>query len=161
MTSHLDFLLGRNVGYKDADPLRPCKRCWGKYAKPFSGPLVYSFNNPSSSSSAQPDANFQRPLPHVPPPAPPPAPASFTASPPPSHFGQGRYMSNHHGGIYTPPTGIRPTGPPPPGAVVYAAGDPRIGGRLCWRCDGKGNTSFMVFERTTCDVCGGVGRTFA
>lgn len=71
-------------------------------------------------------------------------------------------MTDHHGGFYTPPTGVRPTGMgrPPPGAVVYTAGDPRIGGRLCWRCDGKGNTSFFLLDRITCEVCGGIGRTF-
>lgn len=79
-------------------------------------------------------------------------------------------MTNHHGGFTTPPTGIHPWDtrlgrniPRPPngsGAVVYSAGDPRIGGRLCWRCDGKGNTSFMLLDRITCPVCGGIGRTF-
>jgi hypothetical protein len=27
---------------------------------------------------------------------------------------------------------------PPPGSVVVQPGDPRIGGRLCWKCDGAG-----------------------
>ncbi|KAF8968966.1 hypothetical protein BDZ97DRAFT_1902736 [Flammula alnicola] len=151
-----------NVGYKAADPLRPCKRCWNKYAKPFAGPLAYSFNNPSSPQSASPDANFQRPLPYVPPPAPRSAPPAFSLSPPQAHFAQGGYMSNRQGGFYTPPLGIRATGMsrPPPGSVIYTAGDPRIGGRLCWRCDGRGNVSFLFLDRETCPVCGGVGRTF-
>lgn len=44
--------------------------------------------------------------------------------------------------------------------VVYPPGDPRIGGRLCWRCGGSGKTSFLIFDETTCSVCDGVGRTF-
>lgn len=49
---------------------------------------------------------------------------------------------------------------PPPGAAVYTAGDPRIGGNLCWRCGGRGSTSFMIFDQETCSVCGGIGRVF-
>lgn len=153
--------IGLNVGYKNADPLHPCKKCWGKYAKPFSGPLAYSFNRPDQSSSSPGSNNFQKPLPHMPPPAPPPIPPSVSFQPPPSHFAPGGYMSNHHGGFYGPPNSLlTPMSPPAPGTVVYPAGDPRIGGRLCWRCNGKGNVSFMVFERMNCEVCGGVGRTF-
>ncbi|KAI0358161.1 hypothetical protein OH77DRAFT_1397660 [Trametes cingulata] len=51
--------------------------------------------------------------------------------------------------------------PPPSGNVaVYPPGDPRIGGRLCWRCGGSGKTSFLIFDEETCGVCNGVGRTF-
>ncbi|PPQ86320.1 hypothetical protein CVT25_005621 [Psilocybe cyanescens] len=168
-----------NIGYKDADPLRPCKKCWSKYARPFTGPLVYSFSPPSSSSptsstspapSSTPAQNFQRALPHPPPPKPPPIPPALSLSAPPAHFAAGGYMTDHHGGFYTPPTGVHPAqtrlgagiARPQPGAgtAVYMAGDPRIGGRLCWRCDGKGNTSFLLLDRITCPVCGGIGRTF-
>ncbi|CAL1714515.1 unnamed protein product [Somion occarium] len=51
-------------------------------------------------------------------------------------------------------------GRPPPGAVVVRPGDPRLGGHLCWRCGGSGTVSFLLFDETTCGVCGGVGRTF-
>ena len=44
--------------------------------------------------------------------------------------------------------------------VVYAPGDSRIGGRLCWRCGGSGKTSFLIFDESTCTICNGVGRTF-
>ncbi|TBU24172.1 hypothetical protein BD311DRAFT_766962 [Dichomitus squalens] len=44
--------------------------------------------------------------------------------------------------------------------VVYSPGDPRIGGRLCWRCGGSGKTSFLIFDEDTCGICNGVGRTF-
>ena len=49
---------------------------------------------------------------------------------------------------------------PPPGATVVRPGDPRIGGRLCWRCGGSGVTSFLIFDEQTCTVCNGLGRTF-
>ncbi|OBZ74129.1 hypothetical protein A0H81_06222 [Grifola frondosa] len=61
-----------------------------------------------------------------------------------------------------PASNVRVTeGRPPAGAAVVRPGDPRIGGRLCWRCGGSGVTSFFIFEEQTCTVCGGVGRTFA
>ncbi|KAI0642080.1 hypothetical protein C8Q79DRAFT_1121998 [Trametes meyenii] len=44
--------------------------------------------------------------------------------------------------------------------AVYPPGDPRIGGRLCWRCGGSGKTSFLIFDEETCRVCNGIGRTF-
>ncbi|KIY51942.1 hypothetical protein FISHEDRAFT_70436 [Fistulina hepatica ATCC 64428] len=51
--------------------------------------------------------------------------------------------------------------PPPPGSVAYAAGDPRIGGRLCWRCDGSGTVSMLFgLDSSTCPTCNGIGRTF-
>ena len=48
----------------------------------------------------------------------------------------------------------------PGNATVYSPGDPRIGGRLCWRCGGRGKTSFLIFDEETCKICGGMGRTF-
>ena len=43
---------------------------------------------------------------------------------------------------------------------MLAPGDARLGGRLCWRCGGRGTTSFLIFDEQTCGVCNGVGRTF-
>ncbi|KAF8192128.1 hypothetical protein BJ912DRAFT_277214 [Pholiota molesta] len=138
-----------NVGYKGSDPQRPCKKCWNRYAKPYAGPIAYSFANTT------PDANFQRPLPSLPPPRPPATP--FAAPQP--HFAA---APRGGGGFYSPPASVHPMGfgRPPPGAVVYTAGDPRIGGRLCWRCEGRGSTSFLILDRITCEMCGGIGRTF-
>jgi len=45
-------------------------------------------------------------------------------------------------------------------AVVYKAGDPHLGGTLCWRCEGTGTVSLFIFDETTCEVCGGIGRVF-
>ncbi|KAH9893141.1 hypothetical protein C8Q73DRAFT_647951 [Cubamyces lactineus] len=55
-----------------------------------------------------------------------------------------------------------PVIPQPAGGnvVVYPPGDPRIGGRLCWRCGGTGKVSFFIFQEDTCSICNGVGRTF-
>lgn len=37
-----------------------------------------------------------------------------------------------------PMAGRRFNGRPPAGALIVRPGDPRIGGRLCWKCDGRG-----------------------
>ena len=59
------------------------------------------------------------------------------------------------GGMYMP-VNI----PPPPGSgVVYMAGDPRIGGRVCGNCKGTGiRTSMMGFVEEQCQICRGIGR---
>ncbi|KAF9646514.1 hypothetical protein BDM02DRAFT_3188791 [Thelephora ganbajun] len=31
-----------NTGYKSSDPSHPCRKCWEKYSKPYSGPIIYS-----------------------------------------------------------------------------------------------------------------------
>ncbi|KAL1727386.1 hypothetical protein EV714DRAFT_286507 [Schizophyllum commune] len=71
-------------------------------------------------------------------------------------------------GAWGSPPGAWGGGPPvragygaaPPGSVVYAPGDPRIGGRPCWRCGGDGTvSSFFGLDEDTCGVCGGIGRT--
>lgn len=68
--------------------------------------------------------------------------------PPPSWYGTPAVI---------PMNGVRA---PPGNAPVYSPGDPRIGGRLCWRCGGDGKTSFLIFDEETCRVCNGIGRTF-
>ncbi|KAF8159244.1 hypothetical protein B0H34DRAFT_796525 [Crassisporium funariophilum] len=154
-----------NVGYKSADPNKPCKKCWSKYAKPFLGPLAYSFSSPSTPSVSSPTSptsastsNFQRPLPSVPSTAPPPPAFSFSFSPPPP--GSFPHQPPYPPQPPHPPYHTTTTNHPPPGSLVYTAGDPRIGGRLCWRCGGKGSVSYLVIDRETCVACGGVGRTF-
>jgi hypothetical protein len=42
---------------------------------------------------------------------------------------------------------------------VYTAGDPRIGGVLCWGCSGKGHVN-LLFLDINCEVCNGIGRIF-
>lgn len=58
-----------------------------------------------------------------------------------------------------------PSSPPqvqlsPGQTLVLRAGDPRLGGRMCWRCDGRGYVSYLFFDHSTCEVCNGIGRTF-
>lgn len=50
--------------------------------------------------------------------------------------------------------------PPPPGALVVMPGDPRIGGRLCFECGGRGMTESFWFGDETCMRCRGSGRIF-
>lgn len=152
------------MGYKDGKPQKPCNRCWKKYAKPFSGPLVYSF--PADTASSSLASNFQKPLPSLSLPAASSStsqPARLTRSNPRRHPG------NHGlGGFHNPPTGFMPSPVPPPvpppvvspSSVTYYAGDPRIGGTLCWRCGGKGSVDMFLFDRETCSLCSGIGRVF-
>jgi hypothetical protein len=49
-------------------------------------------------------------------------------------------------------------GPPPPGALILRPGDPRIGGRLCYKCGGAGARDSLFWGSETCHHCGGSGR---
>ncbi|KAL0065852.1 hypothetical protein AAF712_007155 [Marasmius tenuissimus] len=163
-----------NTGYKHADPSHPCKRCWRKYAKPFNGALMYS--NFSSDASGGSGSTFQKPLPirkpphHSPPPPPPgpgpsngyPGSAAHHQRPPPlpprpsfAPMGYGPPPPQHPQMVFAGP-GYTPY---PPGANLVRPGDPRIGGRLCYRCGGDGLVD-MLFWEERCGVCGGTGRVF-
>lgn len=144
-----------NVGYKDAKPQKPCKRCWKKYAKPFAGPLVYSFSADTASSQA---SNFQKPLPHVRSPQIPTASSSRSPNTLVARGSPGACMANHQTG-YSPPIAPMPS-PPVGSSVTYMAGDPRIGGTLCWNCEGSGSVDILFFLRELCPRCAGTGRIF-
>ncbi|KAH8993014.1 hypothetical protein EDB92DRAFT_1796773 [Lactarius akahatsu] len=144
-----------NTGYKNYDPSHPCRKCWDRYGKPFSSILASSpwgEQGSSATSQSQRGRTFQQPLPAFKPPqtgitpayprAPPLPPPAFP-QPPPS-----RNMLMPYGSV------------PPPGATVVMPGDSRIGGRLCWRCGGRGTTPFLIFDEMPCETCGGVGRLF-
>ncbi|KAH0583251.1 hypothetical protein H2248_011129 [Termitomyces sp. 'cryptogamus'] len=136
---------GLNTGYKHSDATHPCKICWSKYSKPFSGPLAYAFS--------QFKTTFQRPL-HWPMPQ---APASTTPPPPPPQPQQPRISLPGGYGYTSAPT----TSPYRlPNAVVYKAGDPRLGGRPSWNCDGNGSVSFLFSRSAVCEVCSGIGRVW-
>lgn len=170
-----------NTGYKHLDPSNPCMKCWSKYAKPFAGPLTYApWGTPNANGN-----NFQQPLPALPQgPAgaprfpPPPQHAAVVRSASTSRAGYPGAAAHATGipmanGGFLPAAGFAgpfhsPPAPgpstayaraPPPGATVVRPGDPRIGGKLCWRCGGRGTTTFIIFEET-CNVCDGLGRTF-
>ncbi|KAK0232904.1 hypothetical protein IW262DRAFT_1327509 [Armillaria fumosa] len=145
----------RNTGYKHNDPSHPCRKCWARYSKPFTGALMYTDFSPESRTSG----NFQRPLPsyHS------PQSTSGFRPPPPNSGYQPSYITPHRGFRPPPPrpliTQLNGFNQAPRGSVVYPTGDPRIGGRLCWRCEGSGLISFLFLE-DNCPVCGGIGRTF-
>lgn len=197
-----------NTGFKNFDPSHPCRKCWDKYARPYTGALAYTpwstTTSPSSSGS-----NFQKPLPsfrppHLRPPAQqqemnvgvtrtPSAPANrqdtqrhhprsrsspnlSRAQSNPSHPPPSRPLLQPPPSVpssFVPPsTSLSPTAGqrplvqfasnsiPPPGSTVVSPGDPRIGGRLCYKCSGSGVVPFMLFDEMPCGVCNGVGRTF-
>ncbi|KAG6809161.1 hypothetical protein H0H92_001366, partial [Tricholoma furcatifolium] len=194
-----------NIGYKHADPSHPCKKCWSRYAKPFSGPLTYAFAAPASPGDTSTTV-FQRPLPALLPPQNRRRSRSRSrsrerhqrererharererherererferdrqreresysfrgpASAPPSSQmfgGAGAGAASGYSPAYyqprSPPPPQHPQHPqaqvqqlrtldpwsaPPPGALVYPAGDPRLGGNMCWNCSGRGNDS--------------------
>ncbi|KAJ7269536.1 hypothetical protein C8J57DRAFT_1322246 [Mycena rebaudengoi] len=131
-------------------PYHECSKC-AKYARPYMGALTIAAT-PSASASSSSSSIFQRPLPAAAPHSSPHPPGSGYAPPstPPPGAGSG----------YAPPPVPPPGGTFSPPGAFPAPGDPRIGGMLCWRCDGRGSISFLVFETTRCTVCGGVGRVF-
>ncbi|KAM0787519.1 hypothetical protein ACM66B_003590 [Microbotryomycetes sp. NB124-2] len=152
-----------NTGYKPFknragdDSNHPCRKDWQKYGKPFQGALALSVNEPA--------ANYQRPirlpplpqqhhppLPSPPPPLPPQAPMTMSPygvqqyHPPPSAMYGAPVQHGWGGGV--------PSG----GAIVVRPGDPRIGGRLCYRCGGDGVVMGFLFDQDTCPMCFGSGR---
>lgn len=146
---------GQNTGYKNYDPSHPCRKCWDRFSKPYTSALASSpWDNQASGSASQSQRGriFQRPLPafkapqaQAQPPPPPPMPGSYPSS----------------SGMQSPNSLPMPTpfrGVPPPGSTVVMPGDARIGGRLCWRCGGRGTTPFLIFDEMTCETCGGIGR---
>lgn len=156
--------IGHNVGYKQNDPSHPCRKCWQSFAKPFTGVITYSS---FKSSSAGTGKTFQRPLPLLRPPQAGPSRSGYPGS---SEYarnigaGQNSYSAPSPSGAYPPNVQMVPYSPygssqAPPGSVVYSPGDPRLGGRLCYRCDGDGVTGGFLFQ-DQCYVCGGVGRLF-
>ena len=159
--AYIIYIIGHNVGYREGQPQKPCDRCWKKYAKPFSGPLVYSF--PANTASSSLASNFQKPLPLM-----STSPSSAASSSAPQHARLTRKHPTSHGCGSNSPTGFMPpsvpppTSPviPPPTSVTYFSGDPRIGGNLCWRCDGQGSIDIFFIDRETCPVCSGIGRVF-
>ena len=183
------FLLGLNTGYKRFDPSHPCKKCWEKHSKPYSGAILCA---PRSD-------NFQKPLPNLRPPhmrhnysqsqpsllSPPGRPANTRPNSDyrPSSFTENTYRPScasiwPQQNLSPPPIpprmpqprpfGFQPLMPrvtmsrgmPPPGATIVKPGDSRIGGRLCWRCGGSGTVSYMIFDSENCSVCNGIGRVF-
>ncbi|GAA5910985.1 hypothetical protein JCM6882_006738 [Rhodosporidiobolus microsporus] len=122
------------TGYRGDDPAHPCRQCWKKHSRPFSGPLATSC---SGSTHQTIPSNYQRPLRLLQTPA--------TAPPRPN-------VTVTSGAMYMPRQ---------PGSLVVRPGDPRMGGVLCRRCGGDGlEMGMFIFDETTCSACGGAGRVF-
>ena len=180
---------GHNTGYKHYDPLRPCKKCWSKFGKEYSGAITYTPWSSSGTTTSSSGNVMQKPLPKISTSHPParsyltrPATLrdSSTSRPSSGYPGasNGRVIPIGGGGVpmspyldstqqraaYPPPQS--PPGPiitsynPPPGATVYPPGHPGLGGRLCWRCCGSGTVSLFFIDESTCGICNGVGRTY-
>ena len=168
---------GKNTGYKNYDPSNPCRKCWEKYAKPYTGALAYTPWSPSGN-----DPRMQRPLakfvpPHLAGRGPGSSSCSSYASqsyssrhlPPPQHphhsrsISQPPHMDSPGSGpsyYVLNPLGPYDATPPVPHAIPISPGDPRLGGRLCMRCGGEGVRTVMLIDVMTCDSCGGTGRVW-
>ncbi|KAL1406300.1 hypothetical protein Q8F55_007996 [Vanrija albida] len=158
----------QNTGYKGFDPSNPCSSDWRKYGKPYNGALAVSFQHnfkPGGNGATASSANFQRPLPKRTPAGPASAPQRPGFMPPPPGLAaQQQYGGGFQPGYqpqWAPPPPIHTYGAAPAGAVVMSAGDPRLGGRMCWRCNGRGREAgFFLFDDQTCSQCRGIGRVF-
>ncbi|VDB96621.1 unnamed protein product [Peniophora sp. CBMAI 1063] len=163
----------RNTGYRNYDPSHPCKRCWRRYSKVFSQLLALAPWGQAGSRYQRPLPNFTSPrgTPAIAPPsrAPTSASTSSSSSPRPGNPEHRRAVSTSAssrspappspGGGLSRVVTLAPGARAPPGTMTMRAGDPRLGGRLCWRCHGRGWHSFMIFDEVTCEECGGLGRT--
>ncbi|KAF8448730.1 hypothetical protein L210DRAFT_943394 [Boletus edulis BED1] len=147
----------KNTGYKNYDPSNPCRKCWDKYGRQYTGVLTYTPWSPSGN-----DPRMQRPLPRF---VPPHLAGSHQGSSQSiQHLHHSRSISQPHnmqsadsGPSYYVINPLCPRDAPPvPHAVPVDPGDPRLGGRLCMRCDGAGIRT--VHDVMTCDNCGGTGR---
>jgi len=176
---------GHNTGYKSFDPSNPCRKCWDKYSKSYSGPIVYASWNGGPSNRQRPLLTPRSPATgsspsrslssilnqarndissiHGNPPgrsSTPPSPAVFPPRPPlvPPPL-PSRPQSDYFATSInrSSPSILRRNGPS--SSLVVQPGDPRIGGNLCWNCLGSGRTlGFLLLSDRTCGVCGGIGR---
>lgn len=178
---------GHNTGYKAYDPSNPCRKCWEKYSKPYSGPIIYTSWGPGPSNRQRPLLNLR---------SSPRDPSHSLSRSISSIVNQVRNdISSYPGNsardslsssfLQTYPT--RNTSAPPPSSpryrpgyiststnsrtsstwprndlpppVILQPGDPQIGGQLCWNCLGSGRTfGFLLLSERTCGVCRGTGR---
>ncbi|KAJ1306479.1 hypothetical protein OPQ81_007482 [Rhizoctonia solani] len=163
------------TGYVAYDPSNPCRECWSLFGQTYDGVLTFApWDDPESVTSDE--QNLQRPLPSTASPSrtrPSPRPTQNTPGPsrPLSHPQHSSYSGLGQPFGSLPPagwssSGLRPSpsvsyGRPPPGALVVQPGDPRIGGRICWKCSGDGwQYKSLGFETKTCSACNGLGRLF-
>ena len=179
---------GRNTGYKAYDPSNPCRKCWEKYSKPYSGPITYSSWGPGPSNRQRPLLNLRSSITDHSPSLSrsisslvnqvrddlssypgnsaryPRPPSSSQVYPPLRNTSAPPPSFPHPQFDYTPtPTDSRtsstwPRNGPTP-PIVLRPGDPRIGGQLCRQCLGSGKTfGFLLLSERPCGVCDGTGR---
>jgi hypothetical protein len=143
------------------DSSKPCRKCWDRHARNYEGSLLHADWEGNANGTG--GTNYQRPISD-----PPPMPeASFLApsSPTPTHS---RTPSDADMGSWRG-SQVMTHGPAAPLTAQYARrapigstavepGDPRIGGRLCWKCGGDGLVTVFIFDQERCRVCGGLGR---
>ncbi|KAG1874339.1 hypothetical protein F4604DRAFT_1764020 [Suillus subluteus] len=147
----------KNTGYKNYDPSHPCRKCWEKYGKRYTGALTYTSWNTESSSH---NSKFQRALPRF---TPPQASqlllqsSSYTGRPPLAVLPQAPTPYGQHLYVHNPIIGMGRT-PPVPHAIPVPPGDPRLGGQLCQKCGGTGTLPLLIIDVRPCSVCGGIGR---
>ncbi|WVQ74917.1 hypothetical protein IAR50_004525 [Cryptococcus sp. DSM 104548] len=178
-----------NTGYKANDPSNPHETDWKKFGRVYNSTLAHSYTQ--SITGLHMADNYQKPLPsYAPAGSPAPFGSSsgqYSHLPPPpsdskwsTYPGQGQGPRQGHSHLPPPPPPQHPqqyqyqhpapgqqifvqrtAGMAPPGALVVAPGDPRIGGRLCWRCNGSGKEIlFFGFDEGRCSSCSGLGRLF-
>ncbi|KAG8794099.1 hypothetical protein FRC12_000535 [Ceratobasidium sp. 428] len=156
------------TGYQAYDPSNSCQQCWSLFGQPYEGILTFApWDQPESITSDE--QNLQRPLPATnfrpqqsrpqpntsnrPISHPPPRPT------PPGSLPVAGWSSQ--GSSLRPSATISYSRRPPPGSLVVRPGDPRIGGRICWKCSGDGwQYKTMGLETKTCSACNGLGRLF-
>ena len=183
----IHLLPGRNTGYKSFDPSHPCRKCWDKHSKSYSGPIIYaSWNDgPSNrqrplsnlrSTATNPSLSFTRSLSSIVNQARDDLSSSSANPARRSHPSPSSPVHPSRRFPVPPPLPARPRSEsittqvnrntssnwprsPAPPPVSLRPGDPRIGGNLCWNCLGSGRTfGFLLLTNNTCDLCGGVGR---
>ncbi|KAF8757802.1 hypothetical protein RHS01_03553 [Rhizoctonia solani] len=160
------------TGYVAYDPSNPCRECWSLFAQPYEGVLSFApWDSPESVTSDE--QNLQRPLPSSSSPRTQSRPQRPLASssrpvshPQHSSYGPGQPLGSLPPAGWSSSSSLRPSatlsyGRPPRGALVVRPGDPRIGGRVCWKCSGDGwQYKTMGLETKTCSACNGLGRLF-
>ncbi len=140
------------------DPLRPCRKCWSRYSRRYEGSLVNADWEGNVNGTG--GTNYQRPVSD---PLPILEPSPLAPSPSPTHSRTPSTVSSLRGNqVRTNAPAVVPipqhTRRSSRNTVVVRPGDPRIGGRVCWKCNGTGEVIVFIFDRERCRVCGGVGR---
>ena len=140
------------------DPSKPCRKCWDRYARSYEGPLVFADWEGNTDGTG--GTNYQRPISDRPPMpeasvlAPPPSPAHSRTPSEAASLRSNHSMTNGPRAPVAPQHLRRGSR----GGTVVRPGDPRIGGRMCWNCNGNGQVTVLIFNQERCRVCGGLGR---